>query len=266
MSEMITSVRNPRIVEARKLDQRKHRHQQRRFMVEGLQLLHMALDAGWQPHEVFYCEALFTGAEAPTLVERFRQHGVALLPVSTEVLRALSDRDTPQGIVATFALRNTPLEMLEFSGREMVLVLDHPQDPGNLGTLLRTADAAGVAAVILLTPAADPFDPKTVRASMGSLFNLPVAQTADVEGVFGWLAQNGVRAVGADAHKGELWTKLDWRGGLALVLGNEARGLSPGVAAHLHEWVHLPVHGKADSLNVAVAGGVLMYAWVAANR
>ncbi|MBZ0296283.1 MAG: RNA methyltransferase [Anaerolineae bacterium] len=265
MSEIITSTRNPRVVEARKLSQRKHRQQQGRFLVEGLQLLHMALDGGQQPQDVFYCEALFTGSEAPALLDRFTDAGATVIAVAEDVLRALSDRDTPQGIVATFTLAPPELDAVTLQGDELIIVLDRLQDPGNLGTILRTADAAGAAAVVLLTPSTDPYDPKTVRASMGSLFNLPVIQVDDPSMLFDWLQRNGLRPVGADAHQGVRWTAYDWRNGLALVLGNEARGLSDDVQAHIHDWVHLPVIGKADSLNVAIAGGVLMYAWVAVN-
>ena len=264
LPEIITSVRNPRIVEARKLSQRKHRQQQGRFLAEGLQLLHMALDGGAAALEVFYSEALFTGAEAPALLDRFRQTSARLCPVTPDVLATLSDREQPQGIVAVLGLLPHTLETLT-AADSLIVVLDRLQDPGNLGTLIRTADAAGAGAVILLTPAADLYDPKTVRASMGSLFNLPVVPVNDPAHLSDWLAANGIRAVGADAHQGSLWTAFDWRGGLALVLGNEAHGLSADVVGHLREWVHLPVRGQADSLNVAVAGGILMYAWVAAN-
>jgi RNA methyltransferase, TrmH family len=260
---IITSARNPRIVEARKLDQRKHRQQQGRFAAEGLQLLHMALDSGARPLEVFYCEALFAGNEAPSLLERFRNTNAEILAVSPEVMRALSERDTPQGLVATFRLIENSLDSLTLTGRELVIVLDRPQDPGNLGTILRTADAAGASAVICVTPCADPFDPKTVRSSMGSLFNLPVIQTADVPGLFAHL--EGFTIIGADAQRGERWTHCNWHGGVALVLGNEARGLSDDVSHYITAWATLPMSGKADSLNVAVAGGVLMYAWVQAN-
>ena len=262
---MITSTRNPRIVEARKLDQRKHRQAQGRFAVEGLQLLHMALDAGYQPHQVFYCEELFKGEIAPMLLARFRQTNADLLEVSAEVLGALSDRDTPQGIFATFALPQIDLESIHPGADAMVIVLDRLRDPGNIGTILRTADAAGADAVIMLTPGADPFDPKTVRASMGSLFNLPLVQVDEAERLFTWLESHQLRVIGADATRGQLWTALDWHGGAALVLGNEAQGLSDDLASHIAAWAALPIHGKAESLNVAVAGGVLMYAWVAAN-
>lgn len=265
MTAAITSTRNPRIVEARKLDQRKHRREQKRFLVEGLQLLHMALDAKAQPLEVFYCEELFTGNEAPALLERFRQAGAEQLAVSPNVMRSLSERDAPQGIVATFALFETPLDQILLAGKELVIVLDRLQDPGNMGTLIRTADAAGAAAMILIEPCVDPFDPKTVRGSMGSLFNLPIAQLVDVSALFARLRKSGLRIVGADAQLGEPWGRGILSSGVALVLGNEARGLSDDVRAHVDAWARLPIVGKAESLNVAVAGGVLMYEWLKTN-
>jgi TrmH family RNA methyltransferase len=261
----ITSTRNRRIVDARKLDQRKHRQRQGRFLVEGLQLLHMALDAGARPVEVFYCEDLFAGTEAAALLSRFRDTVADLVPVSEHVMHALSQRDAPQGLVATFALSETSLQDLYPTGRELVVVLDRLQDPGNAGTLIRTADAVGAGAVILIEPCVDVLDPKTVRGSMGSLFNLPLVRTDDVTQLFGWLRDSGLRPVGADAQLGSAWGEGLWQGGVALVLGNEARGLSDDVRAHLQDWARLPIVGRAESLNVAVAGGVLMYAWLQAN-
>ena len=262
----ITSPSNPRIVEARKLKQRKYRQASARFLVEGLQLLHMALDGRATPHEVFYCAEQFTGAEAPTLLERFRQTGATLFSVSSRVMEALSEREEPQGIVATFRIPEVRLDLLKLSGHELVVILDRLQDPGNLGTLIRTADAVGAAAILLIEPCVDPFDPKTVRGSMGSLFNLPVISTTDVAGLFARRKAHGLRPVGADPHLGATWGEGLWRGGVALVLGNEARGLSDDVAAQIEAWAKLPIVGKAESLNVAVAGGVLMYAWLRENR
>jgi TrmH family RNA methyltransferase len=261
----ISSTGNKRVVEARKLSQRKYRQAGARFLVEGLQLLHMALDAGAAPVEVFFCPAQFAGPEAEALLDRFRRAGGELLPVAPNVMAALSERDEPQGIVATFHITAASLAALKLSGRELVLVLDRLQDPGNLGTLIRTADAVGAAAIILIEPCVDPFDPKTLRGSMGSLFNLPVVSTKHVAGLFAWLQAHGLRPVGADPHTGVLWGDDLWRGGVALVLGNEARGLSPDVAAQVRQNARLPIVGKAESLNVAIAGGVLMYAWLRAN-
>lgn len=262
---IITSLRNRRVVEARKLLQHRHRQRQGAFLVEGLQLLHMALDAGACPIEVFYCESQFTGTEAPALLRRFRRTGAELVAVSEYVMNALSQRSAPQGMVATFPLFETSLHEVELTGEELVIVLDRPQNAGNVGTLIRTADAVGAAAVILLKPCVDVFAPQTVRSSMGSLFNVPLVWTADVPELFGWLRGKGLRPVGADPHKGTRWGQGVWRGGVALILGNEARGLTEDVRVHLEDWVRLPIVGRAESLNVAVVGGVLMYMWLRAS-
>lgn len=264
--DTITSTRNPRIVDARKLDQRKHRQEQGRFAVEGLQLLGMALDGGYAPQEVFYSPHLFAGETAPALLKRFRQSTAQLIKVSAEVMHALSERDTPQGIFATFTLPDAGLESLQLNGDELVIVLDRLRDPGNVGTILRTADAVDARAVVMLAPGVDLYDPKTVRASMGSLFNLSAIQSDDAAALFNLVHGAGLRVIGADAARGQMWTQVDWRGSTALVLGNEAQGLSADLDSYITDWAALPIYGKADSLNVAVAGGVLMYTWAAANR
>ena len=265
MVTQITSTRNRRIVEARKLAHRKHRKRQGRFLVEGLQIIHMALDAGARPVEVFYCEECFAGPEAPALLRRLRAAGANLIPVARHVMESLSERDEPQGLVVTFALFEHRLDDLHLGENALLVVLDRLQDPGNLGTLIRTADAVGASGVILVEPCVDPFDPKTVRGTMGSLFNVPLVRTGDVEGLFRWFEEHGVHAVGADARQGRMWGEGLWRGRVALVLGNEARGISPDVREHLRAYARLPIVGKAESLNVAVAGGVLMYLWLKAQ-
>lgn len=261
----ITSRRNPRIIEARKLDQRKHRRASGRFLVEGLQLVHMALDAGARPREAFVCAAQ-AGTAAIALVERLAAAGAEVLAVSPHVMDSLTERDVGQGLVATFDLVEREMSDIALVAPALVLVLDRLQDPGNLGTLVRTADAVGAAAVALVEPSVDPFDPKAVRGSMGSLFNVPLVRVRDPAELFGWLAEHGLAAVAADAHDGEPWGDALLVGGVALVLGNEARGLSHDVARHVAARVRLPVVGRAESLNVAVAGGVLMYAWLRANE
>jgi TrmH family RNA methyltransferase len=264
-SIIITSTANRHIVEARKLKQRKHREHQARYLLEGLQLLHMALDAGARPDTLFYCEEQFTGSKAPALLARFRAAGAECLPVSANVMEQLSERDVAQGLVASFVLAEKPLDAIKIKGRSLVVVLDRLQDPGNLGTLIRTADAVGAAGVVLIEPGVDLYDPKTLRASMGSLFNLPVIRTPNVTGLFAWLLQQDVTPVGAGTHNGQPWGTGLFEDSVALVLGNEARGLSPDVAAHITRWAHLPMAGKAESLNVSIAGGVLMYEWLRAG-
>jgi TrmH family RNA methyltransferase len=222
----------------------------------------MALDAGASPIEVFYCRSQLALADGVALLDRFHQAGAELVTVSPRVMEALAERESPQGIVATFALFEASFRDVSLCGRDLVVVLDRLQDPGNLGTLIRTADAVGAAAVILVEPCVDPFDPKTVRGTMGSLFNVPMLRTSDSSELFSWLRDSGLRLVGTDVHRGAEWGEGLMVDGVALVLGNETRGLSNDVRPFVEAWARLPIVGKAESLNVAVAGGVLMYAWL----
>jgi TrmH family RNA methyltransferase len=259
---LITSVRNKRVVEARKLRQRKHRQRQGRFLVEDLPSLQMALDAGTRPLEVFYCKNQLAGNQAIELLNCFRQTDANLIALSPQVMEALSERQTSQGLAATFALFEATLQDIPVSEHELIVVLDRLQDPGNLGTIIRTADAVGAAAVILIEPCVDPFDPKTVRGSMGSLFNVSLVRTSDVAALFDWIRARGLLSVGTDAQLGKAWGDGLLDGGVALILGNEARGLSDEVGPLVQGWARLPIVGKAESLNVAVAGSVLMYMWL----
>lgn len=261
----ITSRQNPRVVAARRLDERKQRQQQGRFLVEGVKLLEMALRAAAQPREAFVCPEQL-GPAAATLLDRLLAAGAELLSVSPSVMQALAEREAAEGLVVTFDLFGASLGDLRLRDDDLVLVLDRLQDPGNLGTLLRTADAVGAAGVVLLEPCVDPFDPKVVRGSMGSLFNLPLVRSSDVAGLCAALRSRGLRFVAADAHRGVEWGEGLWQGGVALVLGNEARGLSADVVPYIDAWARLPIAGQAESLNVAVAGGVLMYAWLRETR
>lgn len=268
---LISSTKNPKIVNLRKLKQRKHRRTQNRFMVEGLQLISMAQAAGHRPLDVFYCREQFTGQMAPVLLQRLLKAGGHPYPVADPVMNILSDRDTPQGIITTFPLFEASIDTL-FSNLAVpafFLVLDRLQDPGNLGTLIRTADAIAATGVILIEPCVDLFDPKTVRGSMGSLFTIPLVHTDSPPSLFALLNRHQVKLIGADSHRGEFpWAigNEAMLGSIALILGNEARGLSPGVQPHLADWVHLPMLGQAESLNVAAAGAVLMYQWLQRNR
>ncbi len=290
MADVIASRRNPAVVATRKLSQRKHRRAEGRFQVEGLQLIRMALEAGHRPLEAFFAPAIVdadgAAPAARTLPAELAVAGAACHAVTPDVLASLCERDDLQGVVATFALFGARID--ETAGRAalaaaiarrraggrvprpggpgLVVVLDRLQDPGNLGALLRAADAAGADAVVCVEPSVDPFDPRAVRGSMGSLFTVPLAATVDVTALAGWLGAAGYALVGADAHAGAPWGAgvLDGPDGVALVLGNEARGLSADLAARLAARVRLPMYGQAESLNVAVAGGILMYAWLRA--
>jgi TrmH family RNA methyltransferase len=234
--------------------------------VEGLQIIGMALENGATPLEVFASPPQFHGDTAPKLLATMDQAGARITEVAPNVMSRLSDREEPQGLVVAFALLQSDIaEIIKAANPSLVFVLDRLQDPGNLGTLIRTADAVGAAGIVLIEPCVDRFDPKTVGASMGSLFSLPIVASDDAGPVFSALADWTI--VAADAHEGELaWQGSSLDGSVALVLGNEAHGLTAELRPRIAEWVRLPILGKAESLNVAVAGGTLSYEWLRRNH
>lgn len=279
MKDIITSSSNPRIVEARKLTQKKHRLRQNRFAAEGLQVLRMAIEglttpqmeSRIRPLDVFYCEELFTTDTGPQILAQLVAAGAEGIPVSQQVLETLSDRVLSQGLVATFAIDSLlhSLEELRLCAgeRQLFVVLDRPQYPGNVGTLIRTADAVGAGGTILIEPAADTFDPKSIRSSMGSIFAMPVVRTNDVSALRDWGRSSELRWVGADVSGGDVvWESDAMIGSIGLLLGNEGEGLHPELLQLTDETVRLPQRGNAESLNVSVAGGILMYEWLRVNH
>nr|MBN1857814.1 RNA methyltransferase [Candidatus Bipolaricaulota bacterium] len=227
-----------------------------------------------RPCELFYCRERLRETIADELIEAYVNAGAEPLAVSERVIDAISRREASQGAAATLAL--SPMEWTlkeierradESTAAKLVAVLDRPQNPGNVGALIRTADAVGALAVVMLEPCADPFDPKAVRSSMGSLFSVPVARLQDPAVLSKWLAEIGCRFVGADgAADRVVWDSDRFDGSVALALGSEADGLSDAIRRKLEASVGLPLHGGAESLNMAVAGGILMYEWLRVHR
>ena len=279
MKEIITSTGNPRIVEARKLSQKKHRIQQNRFAAGGLQILGMALEGMASSHmarfirpiDVFYCEELFVSDMAPRILARLIAAGAAGVRVSQRVLETLSDRELSQGLVATFAIDSLlhALDDLDHGGARqprLVVVLDRLQYPGNAGTLIRTADAVGADAVILIEPAVDTFAPQAIRATMGSIFAIPIVRITQIDALDRWGKGENLQWLGADvAADTAVWESSAMRGSIGLILGNEGEGLQPDLRRILDSTVRLPQRGGAESLNVSVAGGILMYEWMRVN-
>lgn len=259
----IISKHNRRIAELRKLHQRKHRRRQGRFLVESFQLLHLALDAGIHPLEVFFRAEQYDQIKA--LLSRFRNAGAELVSVSPDVMETLSDHGNPQSIVGTFVSFETPLHLLGADRCKLLIIVDRPQSPANLGMIFRTADAVGAGAVVIIEPCVEPLHPKALRVSLGTVFDIPFAQTPDTPGLFKWVCEQGLKPVGADPSLGR-WDQEVWRGRIALILGSDVRGMSDDVRPWVRDWVKLPMMGKVESLSSAVAGSVLMYDWLKVNR
>jgi TrmH family RNA methyltransferase len=252
---MITSTRNPRIQQLRALQsQARSRRAAGVFVVEGVRLVEEALLAGLQPQWLIYTQDLSPRGQA--LVAQFQAQGASIEIVSESVLAAASDTETPQGILAVLPQRSLPLP----PAPDFVLIPDAVRDPGNLGTLLRTARAAGVQAVLIPPETADPFAPKVVRAGMGAHFHLPIQSLgwAEIRAYLGQ-APSRPRSYLADAGGGLAHTQADFRAPLALIVGGEAAGAGPAAQALALERVHIPMPGGAESLNAAVAAAILMF-------
>jgi RNA methyltransferase, TrmH family len=248
---MLTSIKNPRIQQIRKLQSSaRTRHKEGLFVVEGVRLVEEAMMAGWQPTIVLFTEDI--NERGQQVVDHFRAAGSEVLVVAPHVMEATSDTQTPQGILAVLPIPEWELS----TAPTFVLILDEVRDPGNLGTLLRTALAANVDAMILPPGNVDAFSPKVVRAGMGAHFKVPII-FMDWETIGERLA--GLTIFLADSGGGDTHLKARFDHPLALIIGGEAAGAGDQAKKLATSRVHIPMPGKAESLNAAVAGSILMF-------
>jgi len=250
---MITAIHNPRIKWVRSLqDDSRSRREAGAFVVEGVRLVEEALGAGWQAQLLLY-----TGDLAPrgyNLVEAFAAQGTPVEQVSEQVMRHASDTQAPQGVLAVLTWRILPVP--ESPG--FVFIPDGIRDPGNLGSMLRSAAAAGVEAVLIPTGAVDPTSPKVLRAAMGAHFRLPIA-SLDWEEIGDRVVEAGLRVYIADSGAGEPYSQCDLRSPLALIVGGEAQGAGETAYSLAHARLHIPMASGVESLNAAAAAAVLLF-------
>ncbi|MGW7368999.1 TrmH family RNA methyltransferase [Streptomyces sp. NPDC054841] len=269
----LISPRSPRVVAARRLAKRNFRSKDRRFIAEGPQAVREAVEHRGDDDEPTLLE-LFTTVEAAEryadIVEAARATGARIHYAPDAVLAEVSQTVTPQGLVGVCRFLDSPFEDILAARPRLVAVLAHVRDPGNAGTVLRCADAAGADAVVLTDASVDLYNPKSVRASVGSLFHLPVAVGVPVEQAVSGLKGVGVRILAADgAGEDDLDAELDagtMGGPTAWIFGNEAWGLPEETRALADAVVRVPIHGKAESLNLATAAAVCLYASARAQR
>ncbi|MFI9602382.1 MULTISPECIES: TrmH family RNA methyltransferase [Streptomyces] len=268
----LISPRSPRVSAARRLAKRNFRGKERLFLAEGPQAVREA--AAHRAGETPTLVELFATVEAAEryadIVGEARVAGARIHLAADDVIADISTTVTPQGLVGVCRFLDTPFEDVVAARPKLVAVLAHVRDPGNAGTVLRCADAAGAEAVVLTDASVDLYNPKAVRASVGSLFHLPVAVGVPVERAVAALRDTGVRILAADgAGRHDLDDELDqgtMGGPTAWVFGNEAWGLPEETRALADAVVRVPIHGKAESLNLATAAAVCLYASARAQR
>ncbi|MFQ6096949.1 MAG: TrmH family RNA methyltransferase [Armatimonadota bacterium] len=254
---MITSRQNQHVRLFRALAQRRFRQREGKFTLDGVLQVAEAADCGFRLERVLFCRRLLVSETGRSLLDRLPAD-VPRLEVSEHVFRALTDRAEPQGIAAIAALPRRSLADVQLSDRPLVAALEDIRDPGNLGAIVRTAHATKADAVVTLGHSVDAFGPKAVRAAMGSLFHVPVI-ASDLSEFRRWARASRLRIVAAATDAARPYDRAPMPDRVALLLGNEARGLSEEALATADESVTIPMPGGTDSLNAAVAAGVLMY-------
>jgi TrmH family RNA methyltransferase len=255
----ITSLANPAVKDIKALALKKNRDAGGTFLAEGLKLAIDALDAGWDVKTLVIGKAAKDNPLAARTAARALAKGALVLEASEKVLASISRRDNPQGVIGVFSQRWHDLNEIRPQPDRVWVVLDRVRDPGNLGTIIRTADAAGASGVILVGETTDPFALETVRATMGSVFAVPLYRASENRFVE-FRRKFGGMVVGTHLKGSVDYRTIDYAGKpLLLVMGNEQSGLTEQLANACSQLIRIPQEGKADSLNLAVATGIALY-------
>ncbi len=254
----ITSLQNPRVKRLLRLRKRSERENENVVMIEGYRELLRALDAGWPMEELYMAPALFLGENEPELIRKASENGAKLFECSEAVFRKIAYRDRPDGLLALAPQAHYGLEDLGELENPFLLVMVGIEKPGNLGTMLRSADGAGVDAVLLCDPVTDIYNPNTVRASVGTLFTVPVIESTYDECV-PWLRAQGIPLLAATPHTDRSLYQTNLQGPVAIAVGSEMHGLDDRWMQAADIQVSLPMQGIADSLNVSSAAALVLY-------
>ncbi|MCR4434878.1 MAG: RNA methyltransferase [Clostridiales bacterium] len=254
----ITSSQNPVIKELKSLNKRKSRGAENLFFVEGLRIVEEALEEGADIVRVLVSQEFTGTAAGKALLKNIRSKSIKLFILANSLYREMSDTKNPQGVMAV--IKSKPLSLEEIMVKNKFLViLDSIQDPGNMGTIIRTADAADAGGVIVSKGCVDIYNPKVLRSTMGSIFRVPVFLSADLEDTIKIVKSKGIRVCAAHLNGDISHFQLDRSPKTAFIIGNEANGISDEVAALADILVKIPMPGGAESLNASVAAALLMY-------
>lgn len=256
---ILTSVQNPRVKQVIKWRDRRDRDRDQKVLIEGYRALTRALAGNYPLEDVYYCPEWFQGVNEDALLARLAAAGASLCQVAPEPFARMTYRDRPEGLLGVAPQQHCGLQDLPMPDKPpFFLVAEQIEKPGNLGTMLRSADAAGADALILCDPRTDLYNPNVVRASTGILFTMPIAEV-DSSAAISWLKEREIAILAASPHAKTLYTAADLTKGVAIVVGAEQYGLSDMWMEQADIQVRLPMMGTADSLNVATATTLLLY-------
>ena len=257
---LITSGDNPRIKYLKRLVRRRFREKEGKFIVEGVRFVEEALASAMSVQTVIFSSKLLQSGRGKELLDNLVKSDIPLCEVTDAIMESLADTATPQGVLAVVKAVETDLVVI-LTGRQnhLLVLVDGIQDPGNLGTVIRTADAAGADAVILTRGTVDLYNPKTLRATMGSVFHLPIIMVGEAVQAVDLLLRSGVQLVVGMPQSHRPVYSVNLTGSVALVVGSEATGVSEEVKLLPCTMVNIPMPGRTESLNAAVATAIMLY-------
>lgn len=262
-TENITSAQNAKIKELLTLQEKsKERRKKGLFVVEGRREIIHCVEAGYEPHTFFICRDIITEKEFDSILGAVEENFCGMMCQIIEIPQHLYDkvayRGGTEGVIAEMHCKEMTLDSLKLKKNPLVVVLESVEKPGNLGAVLRSADASGVDAVIVCDPLTDMYNPNLIRSSIGAIFTVPVA-TATSEEAIVWLKNNGIKIYTAQLQDSEWYYDTDMKGGTAIVMGTEATGLTNVWRKAADAHIKIPMLGRLDSLNVSVSAAILMF-------
>lgn len=254
----IISLSNPKIRETLDIKNRRSRHKHNAFIVEGPHLIEMAISSECKIKTVFFTHAFASKKENQRLIRQILKETDEAYEISEHILDKLTDTETPQGILAVTSYTPQNLDLIQLKTAPLLIVIDGVQEPGNLGTMIRTADAAGADAVVILKGTCDPFMQKTLRSTAGSIFNIPIVY-AKTEELFEWLTAKKISMIATAVDSRISLFNADLKTGITFVFGNEAHGISDEIKRKADLTIKIPIPGKAESLNVSASAAICLY-------
>ena len=257
--EKILSSQNSLIKTAMSLAKKKYRLETGLFKVEGVKSVEEAIVSGYDIYALIVTEEVCSHTRVNGLIKTALARGYRVVCVPNTLYAKITEVEEHQGIMVLVYRKDVGLKDISVHEKMLVVVVDRVQDPGNIGTIIRTADAAGCDAVILLNGCADLFAGQVVRASMGSMFNIPIVCDISEAEVVDWLGENGIEMAVATLRDAECCWESDMSAALAIVVGNEGSGVSAKLIDAAQKNIYIPIYGAAESLNVSIAAGVLLY-------
>jgi len=256
---VIISESSPLIKKVMKLHSRKGRQKYGQYFVEGIRGVEQVLENGAPVEAVIYSKEIYGLHGGQAFIDRLNCSNLKIYQVEKNLFKKIGDTVTPQYVLAVVKMKDYLLNNIFVNSRLLLVIVDGVQDPGNLGTIIRTADAAGADGILLLKGTTDPYNPKCVRSTMGSIFSLPVIRVDNIQENFEILKEHKINIIAASLDGDVPYYRQDFTGNIAIIIGSEAVGISQEVCKYVNQFTSIPMAGKAESLNAAVACGIFLY-------